>query len=208
MIKAAPSKFDPHTSPSTLNVINLWAGPGAGKSTTAAGLFNLMKLAGLKVELVTEFAKDLTYQRDYGSLTNSLHLLGEQDQRLRRLVGHVDWCITDSPLPLSNAYAGAEYGEWFHAAVTGAYSRYTNWDFLVLRVKDYQHYGRNQTASQAMALDNVIANLFFDFTEDEEGIEPINAWEIAGDIHAPYAVAERLPIPALHQFINLGGTKL
>jgi dephospho-CoA kinase len=34
-----------------MRVINLAAGPGAGKSTTAAGLFNIMKLKGLKVEL-------------------------------------------------------------------------------------------------------------------------------------------------------------
>ena len=201
-------EFDPKRPPATLNVINLWAGPGAGKSTSAAGLFNLMKLAGLRVELVTEFAKDLTYQRDYGSLTNSLLLLGEQDQRLRRLVGHVDWALTDSPLPLSTAYATPEYGDWFAGAVEGAYSRYTNWDFLVIRTKDYQWYGRNQTASEAVLLDNVIANTFFNFTEDEEGIDGVRAWEVVGDAHAPYRIAERLPLPALHQYINLGGTRL
>jgi len=38
-------------------VINLFAGPGAGKSTTAAGLFAEMKRANVDVELVTEYVK-------------------------------------------------------------------------------------------------------------------------------------------------------
>lgn len=40
-------------------VINLYGGPGTGKSTTAAMLFAKMKLAGFNCEYVPEFAKDL-----------------------------------------------------------------------------------------------------------------------------------------------------
>ena len=47
-----------------MKVINLWGGPGCGKSTTAAGLFSIMKMRGHKVELVTEYAKELTYDRN------------------------------------------------------------------------------------------------------------------------------------------------
>lgn len=42
-------------------VINIFGAPGAGKSTTAAALFALMKLEGYKVELATEHAKDRYY---------------------------------------------------------------------------------------------------------------------------------------------------
>ena len=41
-----------------LKVINLYGGPGTGKSTTAAALFALIKREGYNVELVTEFAID------------------------------------------------------------------------------------------------------------------------------------------------------
>jgi hypothetical protein len=41
-----------------LKVINLYSGLGSWKSTTAAGLFHLMKQDLYSVELVTEFAKD------------------------------------------------------------------------------------------------------------------------------------------------------
>ena len=47
-----------------MKVINLFAGPGIGKSTTAAGVFWKMKTLGFKVELVTEFAKSLVYASD------------------------------------------------------------------------------------------------------------------------------------------------
>jgi hypothetical protein len=54
-----------------MKVINLWAGPGAGKSTTAAGLF-LMKLTGRRVELVTEYAKEVVYDQDPTRIKNQL----------------------------------------------------------------------------------------------------------------------------------------
>ena len=41
-------------------VINLFGAPGAGKSTGAAYIFALLKMAGIEAELVTEFAKDIT----------------------------------------------------------------------------------------------------------------------------------------------------
>ncbi|TYO65512.1 hypothetical protein FXV83_16395 [Bradyrhizobium hipponense] len=58
-------------------VINLIGGPGSGKSTTAAGLFFLMKLAGLKAELVVEYAKELSYDENWSTLKNQLHVLAE-----------------------------------------------------------------------------------------------------------------------------------
>jgi len=42
--------------------INIFGGPGAGKSTTAALLFAEMKSGGFKVELVTEVAKDFVWE--------------------------------------------------------------------------------------------------------------------------------------------------
>ena len=53
---------------SKIKVVELWGGPGSGKSTTAAGLFARLKVeeppaGGPKrsVELVTEHAKEITW---------------------------------------------------------------------------------------------------------------------------------------------------
>lgn len=143
-----------------LKVINLWAGPGAGKSTTAAGLFNLMKNKGCCVELVTEYAKELTYEKNSLLLQNQLHVLAEQDRRLRRLAGQVEWAITDSPLPLGLVYRGMEFSKLVDLPSVNAYRQYQNYDYFIHRTKAYQPYGRNQTEAQARALDDEIRGLY------------------------------------------------
>ena len=143
-----------------MKVINFFAGPGAGKSTTAAGLFFLMKTAGYRVELVTEYAKDLTYERSLGVMQNQLALLGEQDRRLQRLVGTVDVAITDSPLLMGLVYAKDRYtAPWFRTAVEGAFDSYDNFNVFVHAVKPYQPWGRRQSEESARALDGPILEL-------------------------------------------------
>lgn len=144
-----------------LKVINIWGAPGVGKSTTAAGLFNLMKAKGHSVEIITEVAKDLTYEKMYDRLSNQLYILGEQDLRLRRLEGQVEWVITDSPLPTGLAFITQEYRDWLTDAVWGAYDRYNNYDILLKRNLEFgfQQEGRNENYEQALALDETLANL-------------------------------------------------
>lgn len=138
-------------------VINLCAGPGAGKSTTAAGLFNIMKLKGHNCELVTEFAKDLTWEGRFNTLSNQLYVLAKQEARLSRLVGKVDYVVTDSPLLLGLVYANERFDkEWYRTAVRGAFDLYENALFYLKRVKPYQTVGRNQTLDEARVLDQAI----------------------------------------------------
>ena len=60
--------------------INLFGGPGVGKSTLAAGLFWFFKTNRLTlkhsyvIELVREFAKDLVWAQDLYTLKNSGNL--------------------------------------------------------------------------------------------------------------------------------------
>lgn len=50
-------------------VINLFGGPGAGKSTTRAGLFHLMKLHGMNCEEFLEWVKQKTRQSSLISIS-------------------------------------------------------------------------------------------------------------------------------------------
>jgi adenylate kinase family enzyme len=65
-----------------MKVINLFGGPGSGKSTLAAGLFERMKIQGLSVELVTEYAKDMVWERRGNILDDQLYILAKQHRRL------------------------------------------------------------------------------------------------------------------------------
>ena len=178
-----------------MKVINLFGGPGAGKSTTASELFALMKRQGLKVELVTEFAKDLTWEARTGTLTNQLYVLGKQDQRLRRLVGQVDWAITDSPLLLAHAYAvKPPFNQaWFHEAVDGAFRSYENRNVYLHRVAPYAAFGRSQTEAEADEIGRTIERLLADH-EDETGL-PTLAYD--GDEDAAFSIFGDLVVPVL-----------
>lgn len=71
--------------------VNLYGGPGSGKSTTAAGVVSQLKLLSINAELVTEYAKDLTWEKSQHILVNNPHcVVVEQYWRLKRLQDKVD----------------------------------------------------------------------------------------------------------------------
>lgn len=142
-----------------MKVINIFGGPGAGKSTTAAGLFFEMKKQQLEVELVTEYAKDMTWEKRANVLSDQLYILAKQNRRLVRLDGQVDWVITDSPLLLGLVYQKPEYYRMFEPFVMEVFNSYDNHSFLLSRDFEYQAAGRNQTAEQAIGVDQDIKEL-------------------------------------------------
>jgi len=141
-------------------IINLYGGPGTGKSTTAAGLFHLMKLEGYEVEIVTEFAKDLTWSERHVELQDQVFVLGEQHHRVYNLMDKVDFIITDSPILLSSVYAKFGSNQRVNVCIDSLakalYMKYCNFDIMLNRVKKYNPNGRNQTQEQAEDLDKMI----------------------------------------------------
>lgn len=77
--------------------INLFGGPGTGKSTAAASLFAEMKKKGMDVELVTEVAKDFVWEERQKTLEIQPYITVKQYRNLFRLKGKVDYVITDAP---------------------------------------------------------------------------------------------------------------
>lgn len=149
-------------------VINLWAGPGAGKSTLAAGLFFVMKTKGYKVELVTEFAKELVYSEKFAALNDQEYVTNIQEARLERLVGKVDYIITDSPLPLAEIYVQGsdEYRARCTKHAWDLFAKYDNLNLFVNRVKPYAAYGRTQTETEARIIDEKLRDLTAGLIDD------------------------------------------
>lgn len=148
--------------------VNLFGGPGTGKSTTAAGVFHQLKLVEVEAELAPEYAKDKVWERTTNTLNNQLYVFGKQHHRIWRLQGQVDVVITDSPLLLS-LYYGRDRSPAFHELVREEHERLNNLNVLLIREKPYHPNGRMQTESQALDIDvflkNMLTELGYGFME-------------------------------------------
>lgn len=165
-------------------VINLWGAPSSGKSTTAAGLFFLMKINKKRVELVTEFAKDLVWEGQEKVFGEQVYILGEQNHRLERLDGQVDFVITDSPLMLPVFYMPKGYLESFPKLAHEQFQRYDNLNYLLHRTAEFEPIGRRHTENQAIKIAEELKTFMVDhgvpFTEIEA--DPYTPQRIFDDI--------------------------
>ena len=172
-----------------MRVINLYGGPSTGKSTTRANLFGLMKAHHLKVEEAPEYAKDLTYEKNLSALSNQFYVTGGQSYRLTRLEGQVDWCLSDSPLPLGILYVqpdGRFDADWYRSAIWGMFDSFENVNVFLRRVKLYQGYGRSQTEIEARALDERLRVLMagrIDLEVDGDGEAHVKIFEHLKTLH-------------------------
>ena len=168
-------------------VINLFGAPGAGKSTGAAMIFAELKKRGVNAELVTEFAKDKTWEHNAMALGCQEYVFGKQSYRLARCRADVDVIVTDSPLPLSLLYASdpALLGDGaFQKVVMNVFNSYNNLNYYVNRVKPYNPKGRNQTEAESDGLAAPLKKLI-----NENGISCV---EINGDDEGYAAVVEEV----------------
>lgn len=143
-----------------MKIVNLFGGPGTGKSTTASGVFHEMKKMRLEVELVTEYAKDMTWEGRTNVLSDQLYVLAKQNRRLERLKNHqVDWVVSDSPLLLGLIYQQPGYYQSFNSFVLEVFNSYQNINILLNRDFEYNPIGRNQTADEAVHVDEDLKRL-------------------------------------------------
>ena len=146
-------------------VVNLFGAPGAGKSTIAAQIFFLLKTYGVNAELVTEFAKDKTWEHNLKALGVQEYVFGKQSYRLARCRDDVEVIVTDSPLPLSIIYNHNEALDkdgHFSQVVLNIFNTYNNCNYVLKRVKPYNPKGRNQTEEESDALFAPILDLLHD----------------------------------------------
>lgn len=145
--------------------VNLFAGPSAGKSTTCAGVFNLLKLHDVDTEIVTEFAKDLVWEGRAKTIDNQRYLFGKQHHRIWRLNGSVNVVVTDSPLLLSLVYGklNSNVSDYFFADVKKAYDDFNNINFFLERQKKYNPNGRMQNEEEARSIDKLIKDMLDDY---------------------------------------------
>jgi hypothetical protein len=117
-------------------------------------LFGLMKLNSVNVEEVTEYAKDVTWEKNFTLYSDQLFVTANQNRRLDRLRDQVEWVVSDSPLLLSIHYATPDYlPKSFNNLIYELWDTYDNYNFFIKRNKPYVRIGRSQTAEEAIDID-------------------------------------------------------
>lgn len=153
-------------------IVNLFAGPGAGKSTIAAEVFAELKWAGVEVELVREFAKDLVWGKNWKAFNSQLFISGVQVYRQEILKDEVDVIVTDSPILLGVFY-GASYR--LREEIEETFWSQDNLNYFLERVKPYNPKGRRQSEESARGLDWQIRDYFMASSAYERTLIDIKA---------------------------------
>lgn len=149
-------------------VVNIFSGPGCGKSTLAAEIFVDLKKQGFSAELVTEYVKKWAWQgHPVKGWEDSLYIFAKQLRAESILYGRVDFIVTDSPLGLCAAYE--RFYRPDQLLIREAFLRVReqqasegvveNLDFHLMRQHKYVPEGRYETEEQARDVDRVIRDL-------------------------------------------------
>lgn len=138
-------------------IINLFGGAGIGKSTLMARIFSELKVQGYDCEMVTEFAKDLVWEKRNETFKDELYIFAKQNHRLFRVNGKVDIIVTDRPLLLTNAYNQDD--KELCSLCLKTFNQYNNLNFLLKRQTVYQENGRNQSEEEAIQIDRITQDL-------------------------------------------------
>lgn len=158
-----------------MKVINIFAGPGSGKSTTAVTLFSKLKKMNKRVEYVSEFAKDLTYEKSFSTLDDYLYIFAQQHHMLHRLKDQVDFAICDGSFLLGYVFYNTKsiYDEkLFKQMLLDVFNKYDNLNYFLKRKNIvYQEYGRSESLQEAINLDNRILNMLQNENIDYKTLE-------------------------------------
>ena len=135
-----------------MKVINLFGSSGSGKSTNAAGLAYELKTEGFKVEIITEYAKELCILSSEHLLENQIWVFANQYQKMKYLSEELDFVITDSPLYLGIFYSlkhNFKFSSELNPLIEKVYNSFYNINIFLERHHDWDPYARVQTEEES-----------------------------------------------------------
>ena len=150
--------------------INLFGGPGSGKSTLCSIIFSDLKMRHIDCEMALEYAKDVVWDESFRKLANQIYIFGKQHSRLYRLNGKVDVVITDSPLLNSIIYDDSKNQE-LKQLVLSEFKKLNILNYFVDRKFKYEQNGRVQNYEGALEKDNYYRKLL---SENDTAYKNVN----------------------------------
>jgi hypothetical protein len=179
-------------------LIDLYGGPGAGKTCLSLYLTYRLKMAGIRAELVGEAAREHhIYDSAPGNvapplLDNQVLLAGQQFERILRLQRHnFEAVVNDSPLIQGMLYCeGQPYHEHLKKTVRSLEKYFETYKIMIHPTPgSYDPESRVQrTEKEARALDPIIVKLAKGKFWKEVGW---GDWEALGDAVVALALSKR-----------------
>lgn len=152
-------------------LINLFGGPGIGKSSIAAGIFYKLKKKHISCNNPYEFPKTLAWDNNIPAIKDQLYVFANQHRGIAQSYGKVDYIIIDSPILFSKIYHSyyttgypAEfYGESFHNMILDLHNKYDNINILLERAEGvHNEEERFQDYEESIAIDDFCKKILDD----------------------------------------------
>ena len=120
-------------------IINLFGGPGIGKSSIASGLTYKLKKKHITCDNPYEFPKLLAWDDNHSAIQDQLYVLANQHRGIAECYNKVDYIVIDSPILFSTiyhqyyteGYPAEFYGQPFHDLIIDLHGRYDNINILL-----------------------------------------------------------------------------
>jgi GTPase SAR1 family protein len=158
-------------------ILNLFGGPGSGKTTLAAGIFHSLKILHKNVEIVSEFPKELILAQNQIALDNQFYVTGHQAYRQWSASKIYDYVIMDSPILLGAIYNNDEHiSAEFNAFLLKYHQEFDNINIYLKRDSNwlYSTKGRRHNSEEALSKDEEIFNFLVDNNIDFHEIDRMN----------------------------------
>jgi len=152
-------------------LVSFFGGPGCGKSIMAADVFAKLKWQGHTAELAFEYAKTKVWEKSINVLNNQVYVFGKQHHITNRLLGQVEFIVTDSPFLLSCIYDSNNDNNLQSLVVT-EYKKINTYNFFLMRDSDkFEAGGRLQNLEESIKIDNRIIDVLNKHSIEFESIK-------------------------------------
>ena len=149
-------------------LVNLFGGPGIGKSSIANGITYKLKKKHISCNNPYEFPKKLAWDHNIPAISDQLYVFANQHRGIAECYGKVDYIVIDSPILFSTiyhryytkGYPAEMYGKVFHDMVIDLHRRYGSINILLERgVTIHNDDERFQNYKQSVEIDTLCKNV-------------------------------------------------
>lgn len=156
-------------------IINLFAGPGGGKSSIAGGLLHKLKKKHCSCDAPYEFPKMLAWDNNGEAIKDQLYVIANQHRGIAKSFNKVDYIIVDSPILLSlvyknyyaknnDEYPSCLYGKEFDDLILSMHQYYKTLNIVLVRSKETDHNEKERyhDLQQSIDIDKKIKSILID----------------------------------------------